>query len=240
MAYLHFIIIASLSITLTGIADELDDDYALKEELFRVAQTNHHKLSYRAARVKLFNEIHLKEENGGSYIEGVYCLDKFPHQRNTQGRIPNHTQFNTEHTWPQSKFSHQFPRGIQKSDLHHLYPTFSRINSERGNYPFAEVNRERDTFCDESGLGKPAQGGGGLYFEPPDEHKGNVARAMFYFSVRYKISIDSIQEAYLRRWHQEDPVDAEEIRRHEKISRIQGNINPFIADPEFVSRIRDF
>ena len=37
------------------------------------------------------------------------------------------------------------------------------------------------------------------HFEPPAEHKGNVARAIFYFSVRYKMKVTPTQEAFLKR-----------------------------------------
>lgn len=215
---------------------------SLKEILFQEARSGHRHFSYNEARKRIFNELHLNQDSEGYFIEGVYCLKKiYPFGgKHPEGRIPDHTKINTEHTWPQSKFSSRFGKGIQKTDLHHLYPTYSRINSERGNLPFADVNPTRDLSCDESRSGHPIRGGNGTHFEPPQNHKGNVARAMFYFSIRYQIPIDPTQEFFLRLWHQEDPVDEAERNRHAKIKKIQGNRNPFIDDPRLVDQIDDF
>ena len=75
---------------------------------------------------------------------------------------------------------------------------------------------------------------------PPAEHKGNVARALFYFAICYNLSISETEEFYLRQWHLFDPVDAEEIERNDQIEELQGNRNPFIDNPELVSSIRNF
>jgi deoxyribonuclease-1 len=213
----------------------------LKEELFRTISINHRSFSYREARIKLFNFIHLERDQSGYFIEGVYCLKKLYIGGNHPGRhIPDHTILNTEHTWPQSKFSGRFRRLVQKTDLHHLYPTFSKINSQRGNLPFADVISGRELFCNQSQSGQPADNGSGIYFEPPEEHKGNVARAIFYFSIRYQITIDPIQEYYLKIWHYLDPADREEEKRNDKVFSFQRNRNPFIDLPGLVSEIDDF
>ena len=39
----------------------------------------------------------------------------------------------------------------------------------------------------------------------------------------------------LLKWHYEDPVSSDEIRRNNTVYGIQGNRNPFIDHPEFVS-----
>lgn len=215
---------------------------SMKETLFKEASEGHRSFSYEEARIKLFNEIYLQNNLNGYFIEGVYCQEKhYPFSgQHPNGRVPNPRIFNTEHTWPQSKFSTRFSKDEQKSDLHHLYPTFSKINSERGSLPFADVNSRRELSCDESLSGSPVRGGRGNYFEPPQEHKGNVARAMFYFSVRYQISIDPVQELYLRLWHEEDPSDEMERIHHERIYQLQGNRNPFIDDATLVNLINDF
>lgn len=214
----------------------------LKEELHRQTSSGHRSYSYKEVRRVMFNVLHLEQDQKGYYVTGVYCLDKvYPFEGENPGnRIPDASVINTEHTWPQSKFSTNFPIGTQKTDLHHLYPTQSRINAERGNYPFAEVTRERNLMCDESESGSPATGEGGTYFEPPSTHKGNVARSMFYFSIRYKMEIDPVQEHFLRQWHKEDPVDLAEKKRHEGVVKLQRNRNPFIDNPSLVDQIADF
>ena len=234
----------------------------LKEYLFTVLNSTHQKsrnggqdtlgcdsnnngrcysqisLGYRSARKVLFGKIHLRQDSKGYYIKDVYC-QKTLRRNHTRsmgpGQIPNSNVLNCEHTWPQSKFSRRFDKGLQKSDLHHLYPTDSRANSVRGNYEFDDV----DGFAvDSSCTASQTQGNGA--FEPPREHKGNVARALFYFSVRYNIQISNRQEETLRQWHLLDPVDADERERNEIIYKVQNNRNPFIDMPSIVNKINNF
>ena len=80
----------------------------------------------------------------------------------------------------------------------------------------------------------------GSAFEPPNVHKGVVARAMFYVAVTYGLNIDSREEATLRQWHREFPVSSQERRRARKIREIQGIAILFIDDPSLVDRISDF
>jgi deoxyribonuclease-1 len=77
-------------------------------------------------------------------------------------------------------------------------------------------------------------------FEPRNEHKGNLARALLYFAVRYERSIEPWQEEILRCWHALDPPDAAEVARTNGIELLQGTRNPFVDHPEFVDRIADF
>ena len=77
-------------------------------------------------------------------------------------------------------------------------------------------------------------------FEPPAEHRGNVARAMFYFSAVYKKHIDPAQETVLKKWNLEDPPDAAELERNSAVERIQRNRNPFVDDFTLANDIRDF
>ncbi len=79
-----------------------------------------------------------------------------------------------------------------------------------------------------------------VLFQPPEEHRGNVARAMFYMSVRYWWQIPDLMEDTLKQWHVDDPVDAAEEARNGRIRLIQGNLNPFIEDPNLVDLIADF
>ena len=197
-------------------------------------------LSYNQARQKMFSEI----DNHGGNVRCVYTGEEVA----TTGIPPNNVM-NTEHTWPQSKFHSHMP---MKSDLHHLFPTLSPVNNRRGNLPFADIpdnqtdrwyrsaqfqttvpaDNERDQFSESiSGL-----------FEPREDHKGNVARAMFYMWVIYgddDITSEFItsQLATLARWHVEDVVDEDERERNDRIRQLQGNDNPFIVDSTLVGHL---
>ena len=89
--------------------------------VLRVTFQSNHTHSYKAARQGMFR--HIDNEQGA--VRLVHSGATF-----ATSDIPDHAQVNTEHTWPQSKFKHAASVPRIKSDLRHLYPTFSRINSE--------------------------------------------------------------------------------------------------------------
>ncbi|MGV3523318.1 MAG: endonuclease [Candidatus Sericytochromatia bacterium] len=112
---------------------------------------------------------------------------------------------NCEHTWPQSFFNKQMP---MVSDMHHLFPTFSKPNGMRGHHPFGMASEGRVVYSTSSGSNlvmrsnrlsastapvDPEEGfspfaNGDAVFEPANKQKGNTARAMMYFWTRYKDS----------------------------------------------------
>jgi endonuclease I len=152
-----------------------------------------------------------------------------------------HAQVNIEHTWPQSRFNGSFSRDMQKSDMHHLYLTDSKANNDRANFEFGiqgdAVNEIRADHCERSALFRD---GGQWLFQPPTNHRGNVARSLFYFSVRYNLPISKKQEAALRQWHKADPVDATEREKHDIVAGHQNVRNPFVDFPQLVDQIADF
>ena len=216
-----------------------------KEFLFSYAKKNHRSLGYFQARKVMFGIIDLKEENQHQYVEDVYCQNRYGKEAGVAPfRVPNNSVLNCEHSWPQSKFTTRFPENLQKSDLHHLYPSNTKANQIRGNHPFGDViidSRGVD-ICEPSHIGKSERvnSNDSLSFEPPDRIKGNIARSLFYFSVRYQAEIDPVQEHYLRLWNEIDPIDGEEVERNNQIANYQGNRNPFIDFPEMISEIENF
>lgn len=209
----------------------------LKKLLQAIASKDQNVFEYSEARALLFEKIDLNQNNGNFFVKDVYCQKNYDHGVGPN-QIPSDKELNVEHTWPQSRFTNNFPAKTQKSDLHHLYPADSLMNNKRASWKFGEVNGSSENLkCVESKLGKTSDG---FRFEPPTHHKGNVARSLFYFSVRYQISIDPDEEAILRQWHKQDPVDEEEINRHEIIFQTQHNRNPFVDYPELVDDIQDF
>lgn len=212
-----------------------------REELKDLTLKNHKPLeSYNEARKFLFGTLHLNKDDKGYFVFDVYCGIKFRHDIGP-GKIPSSNQVNTEHTWPQSKFSKSHSKSHQKADLHHLFPTDTKANGIRGNHHFTNVTHGYPAYkgCNLSHIGLiPETGRDG--FEPPAEHKGNVARAIFYFAVRYDMEIPDYEEIVLKLWNSLDPVDEQELQRNNEIEHIQGNRNPFIDDSSLVDFISDY
>lgn len=203
--------------SLVGLCDD-----QFKSELKRVISTNR-DLGYKGARKVMFSSL----DNFDGVVCSVYTDDCLA----TSG-IPNSNVMNCEHTWPQSKGA----SGIAKSDLHHLYPTQSRANSIRSNLPFCEVEEVLNQ-TDDSAAGFSQYGT--KCYEPRDNHKGNVARSMFYFAVRYGYNLDHEQEEFFRSWTESDQVDQLERERTSDIEDEQGNRNPFVDHPEFIYLLAD-
>ncbi len=216
----------------------------LTESCHSLSCFKHKKYSYKEARRYMFGKLHLQQDSSGYFVLDVYCQQKFS-SRNVNpyppapDTIPNHEFINAEHTWPQSWFGGG-DKSYKKADLHSLFPSNSRANSSRSNYPFGYVDHGRsNNVCEASKRGHSSQLGK-TAFEPPDSHKGNVARAMFYFSTRYSMSIKVNQEEILREWHRLDPVDSNEKQRNQLVYDFQNTRNPFIDYPNLVSTIKDF
>lgn len=205
----------------------------------------HASLGYNRAREVMFGQIHLRTGANGYEIQDVYCQQvltekDFPSRPPGPGKIPNAALMNAEHTWPQSYFSKSFDKELQKSDLNILYPVSSRANSSRNNLHFADVTAVVTQPCPASKRGMSADGTKEEFFEPPAVHKGNAARAIFYFAIRYKMAIGAEEEATLRSWHRQDPPDDFERKRNEMVYAAQGDRNPFIDHPELADLIADF
>jgi endonuclease I len=157
--------------------------------------------------------------------------------------------FNTEHSWPQSKGALNDPA---MSDIHHLFPSDETANSRRSNLPFGVVvgtptwTSPPDSAGDVSKLGRNAAGV--EVFEPRNGKKGDIARAILYFYVRYNsrrtpnftLENFNIEEATLLQWAAADPPDAFERQRNSLAFRAQGNRNPFVDRPELVAAVGDF
>jgi endonuclease I len=198
------------------------NDTDLKQKLHDEC-AKHKAYDYKEARKFMYTQI----DNKNGALECVYTgkIINVP-----DGKMPSSSQINCEHTWPQSKGA----TGDAKTDMHHLFPADPDANCKRGSFPFGTVDNSNIKF---------SEGGSkfdGEVFEVRKQHRGNVARAMFYFSTVYQMPIDEKQESTLRKWHKEDPVDANEIARNDSIESLQHNRNPYIDHPEYVDKIKDF
>ena len=172
----------------------------------------------------------------------------------SQAAFQNGSGINQEHMWPRSKGA---DGGNPEKDMHHLRPTRVEVNSARSSYDFDEIpdtqtdrwyrnsistaappyqNRDEYSELDTDGFRR---------FEPREDYKGNVARAMFYFYTMYKADADNSgdpgffnrQKDVWRSWNAADPVDQEELDRTWDIAGYQsGQPNPFVLDTSLIGR----
>lgn len=206
-------------------------------------------LSYGDARDELYGGIDLVNDS----LYGVYSRFGIAM---TPGADPSSDAFskgiNTEHTWPRSKGA---GNGNPESDMHHLFPTRVEVNSARASLPFGEINDNSTNqwyYLSFQTSSPPSANIRDFYselltnnrFEPREDHKGNVARAMFYFYTVYRSEADAEDPNFfppqisdMCAWNALDPVDDQELQRTLAIAPFQdGKVNPFVTDCNLLKR----
>jgi hypothetical protein len=207
----------------------------------------HTDLGYNGARKKMFAYI----DNKNDSVECVYSGYKYPNAYgNEVTYLGSGVIVNTEHSIPQSWFGKASP---MRSDIFHLFPTYAKWNSARGSLPFDEIEDDdvdkwfiydlEYTSTPYGNLENYSRLNTNTSFEPRDVHKGNLARAAFYFYTMYPDKAGDITRLgdldMFYSWNIADPVDAAELARNDAIETYQGNRNPYIDHPEWIARAWD-
>ena len=175
--------------------------------------------------------------------------------RNAEAEYNRGRGWSREHVWAKSHGDFGTERGAG-TDVHALRPADVTVNSARNNKDFDQGG---EIYID--GDGPTENRTDSDSWEPRDEVKGDVARSLFYMVVRYEGDgdepdlelVDTARSVFSNRpgagfhgrlsamlkWHFEDPVDASELRRNDVVFLYQGNRNPFIDHPEWVTKLWD-
>lgn len=212
-----------------------------------------------ASNTTILLDIYSEIPNGPDVYE--YTVANLTGSANAEGQ-----GWNREHMMPQSTFNSNYP---MYSDLFYVIPTDARINQLRSNYPYGIAKTTTApfyTFTNGSRIsanGTPGSGYTGRVYEPIDEFKGDIARSLLYFAVRYegklglfnyyngtsaandRSPLDGTEEKafedwylnMLLQWHNQDPVSQREIDRNNEVYALQKNRNPFIDYPQWVNAI---
>ena len=226
----------------------------LKQQLHTLIKDTHTtKYSYAA----LITQIPYTDEDPDNSDNLIEIYTGWSVNKNNFGNAI--TDWNREHTWSKShgNFGDTPPAG---TDLHHLRPCDSTLNSTKGNKDFAEGgnpvidNSPPAGYTGETGCFQTTYS-----WEPRNDDKGDVARMIMYMAVRYEgndpnfqtnlemvdyiHSDENTNQPYygklstLLQWHIIDPPDEREMQRNNRIAERQGNRNPFIDHPEYATRI---
>lgn len=162
------------------------------------------------------------------------------------------SSWNREHLWPRSR-GNTDQLGPDESDLFHVVPADSQVNSLRNNRYYDQSDLNDPGYVINVNAA-PQISYDSNSWQPAPGERGDIARAMFYMDVRYNGSEPFTTDLELVSfppsgpqmgnlntlllWHAEDPVDdAERARNNLIYSNYQGNRNPFIDSPELVAAI---
>lgn len=216
------------------------DGAALESSLHAIISSGVTRLSYSAVWGALRDTD--RDPADASRVIELYTGNSVPASNNGGGV----DQWNREHVWAKSHGDFGTATG-PGTDLHHLRPTDVTVNSARGNLDFDEGGTQSSEA--------PGNYADGDSWEPRDAVKGDVARMIFYMSVRYeggdgfadlevndRVGNGSAPHigkiSVLLQWNAEDPPSAFEMHRNDVIfSDYQGNRNPFIDHPEWADAV---
>ena len=136
--YLKILLFITFTYSQTVIGEGLTEQSLLDYVVANYKTTT--TMGYNTARDTLYGVIDLKENNQLSCIYTGYTITLYVTDPDPSTDAYNQG-INCEHSWPQSMGAGSEP---QKSDMHHLFPCKSNVNSSRGNDPFADI-QDSDT-----------------------------------------------------------------------------------------------
>ena len=200
------------------------------------------------------------------YIKDYYSsLSRFtPKNRDRgSGGTEEGQKYNREHSIPKSWWGGSTSKGSQGADPFIVLPADKFVNNKRSSYPLGKVSKT--TFSSFDGYSKlghadESYGYSGIVFEPNDEVKGDLARAVFYSVIKYSsaykwtsnlgsvyytgdvsknFGLTNYAVKLFKEWNEIDPPDEFEINLNKALFEIQGNTNPFIDHPEYINLIWD-
>ncbi|HRR09427.1 MAG TPA: endonuclease [Rhodothermales bacterium] len=199
-------------------------------------------ISYSAARPLIYRYVEPVNQQICGFYDN-YCINvPFGSDGNAAA---TGNGMNMEHIWPQSMGAGSDP---MQSDMHHLRPTLSSVNSARSNYPFAELPDVVSSWYQGTSSQSAVPANPDMWsqrynseWEPRKAVRGDVSRAAFYFFTMYSAASTSFfansQDAIIK-WTDMDPVDEVEFDRSLRVAAFQCyQPNPIILDPSVMGRV---
>lgn len=126
--------------------------------------------------------------------------------------------------------SEQFRR--MEADMHNLYPAEGELETARKNLAMGIISGEKRKYgaCDVEYTIHT--------IEPRPAVRGEIARAYLYMADTYPkyMHLTAKQRKMFLNWSKDDPVDEWEKIRNDKITKIQGNGNPYISGAAVIGK----
>lgn len=222
-------------------------------QALHVIVSGHRVIPYSSGATNTADALKVLDEDPANTNNVILIYERRSEPKTTFGLSSG---WNREHLWPNSY-------GIDSrlpaySDLHNLRAEDATVNSARGNKFYDRSDTNSPGYKRPAHAEAPLTSTDSDSWEPPDEVKGDIARAVFYMTVRYtgdrtnepglfltdataKVSSATNFMARLTTlllWHRGDPADTRERQRNDLVfDRFQHNRNPFVDRPEFADAI---
>ena len=176
-----------------------------------------------------------------------YSSKKFYFEKGNRNRAIS--GMNIEHSFPKSWWGGASNNAYK--DLYNLYPSDSKANSSKNNYPMDEVtNGQGEEGYDQVGTGVHTS----KAWEPGDQFKGDFARSYMYMAIAYAdltFSGTGLQTMnnedypglkpwastlYIK-WGKQDSISTLELARNNAVAKIEGNRNLLIDYPHLAEYV---
>ena len=164
---------------------------------------------------------------------------------------------NVEHVFPQFMFKNDTRKKEMKSDVHNLFLCNTKLNNYRSNFRYVKPSEylkfSNDTKCHVLDMkGNKVTSSEDIFrhsgylmavnsrrkvFVPTEYSRGKIARALAYFAIKYDY-LDKLNHVIdlktMLEWNFNDPVTNDEYLKNVIGYMYQGNLNPFIIDPDLM------
>lgn len=111
-----------------------------------------------------------------------------------------------------------------EGDMHNLVPAIGEVNGDRSNYSFSEWNGIATQYGQCEMLIDFKQ----RKVQPPQQSRGPIARAYLYMQQQYDFKLSKQDQRLYQAWNKRFPTTRWECKKNEKVTKLQGNSNPFI------------
>mgnify|MGYP006101952533 CR=1 FL=1 len=164
-----------------------------------------------------------------------------------QYKYTKYNELTAEHIFPQS-YIKLYKKA--KYDMHNIYLTSSRQNSQRNNYKYVDeekflIKKKNKYYIDikseliEYNNSLNYKINWCKSFIPFSESRGVIARTIAYMKYKYnELIVENVIDLnVLLKWNKMYPPTDMEIKQNEKIKEIQGTENIFITNPKLVDEL---
>lgn len=219
-----------------SIESKMESRETVREKLKRLYK-DHASYSYKKARLIMYNNVDCVD----GAINLIYGGNTF-NWTCGGSMIPPSKYANAEHTVPQSVFRKKKP---MVSDLNHIFPVPTKLNTKRSYFKFGQFNfSEGKFFCKDFDCQTAEPSDPDEYsilsksniWMPKKNDRGKIARGLFYFFTMYdEYSISKVGEVEtFKEWNKLFPPSTNELYRNNLVNETHGNRNPYIDDPSLV------